>query len=35
VAHQPVVVMAMATEAGLGDDAPDHRVAILRRKLER
>jgi hypothetical protein len=29
VAHQPVVVMAMATEAGLGDDALNHRVAIL------
>jgi hypothetical protein len=35
VAHQLVVVTAMATEAGLGDDAPNRRVAILRRKSER
>jgi hypothetical protein len=34
VVHQLVVVLAMATEAGLGDDAPNHRVAILWRKSE-
>jgi len=36
VARRPAVVLTMATEAGLGDGAPSHRVAILRRrKLER
>jgi len=34
VAHRPAVVLTMVTGAGLGDGAPGHRVAILRRELE-